>query len=190
MHVWPGRSFHTVYYGWAHGGTINGAQKGRKGYPAIPDQPLSVEVQRELLGKLDIPAIIGLSNYIAVLHDNPLSAAMIRSTPGRQVAESGPCYAELMIDDIVFQNNVINGKWLNIIFRFREFEGVGAAPARTYGTYVTVRTPLFPPDPDTDPQPALDELRSAYSQSLTEFGKQYAAFLKRNGKKKGASITL
>ncbi len=190
LHVWPGRSFHTVHYGWVNGGTIDGAQKGRKGYPPMPDQPLSVEVQRELLGKIDIPAMIGLSGFTAVVHENALSAAVIRSTPGRQIADRGPCYAELMIDDIVFQNHVINGKWLNIIFRFRQFEGAAAAPVRTYGTYVTVRTTLFPPDKDSDPQPALDELRSAYTQSLTEFGKQYAGFLKRNGKKKGASITL
>ena len=43
---------------------------------------------------------------------------------------------------------------------------------------------------DTDPQPALDELIRTYAQSVSEFGEQYAAYLKRNGKKKGASITL
>lgn len=190
LHVWPGRGFHTVYYGWAHGGTIDGAQKGRKGYPAIPDEPLSPEIQRGELVKLDIPAILGLTGYRTVLHDQVLSGTAIRSTPGRQIADSAPCYAELMIDDIVFQNNVINGKWLNVIFRFRQFEESAAAPVGGYGTYVLSRVMKFPPDPDTDPQPGLDELHAAFSQSVTEFGKQYAAYRKRNGKKKGASITL
>jgi hypothetical protein len=190
LHVWPGRGFHTVYYGWAHGGTIDGAQKGRKGYPAIPDEPLSPEIQRGELAKLDIPAILGLTGYRTVIHDQALSGTAIRATPGRQLADSAPCYAELMIDDIVFQNNVINGKWLNVIFRFRQFEGSTPAPVSSYGTYVLSRVLKFPPDPDTDPQPGLDELHRAYSLSVTEFGKQFAAFRKRNGKKKGASITL
>lgn len=191
LHVWPGRSFHAVYYGWTHGGTINGAAKGRKGYPALPDQPLATDVQRTELAKLDLPKVLGLSGYRTVLHDEALTAAAIRTTAGRQVAESAPCYAELMVDDIVFQNHVINGKWLNVILRFRQFDGTGPVPIRSYGTYVLQRTALFPPpDADTDPAPALEELRSAFARSVTGFGDQYAAFLKRNGKKKGASITL
>lgn len=190
LHVWPGNGFHTVYYGWAHGGTIDGAQKGRKGYPDIPDEPLSPQIQLEELGKLDIPAILGLSGYRTVLHDTPLGTAAIRSSPGRQIAGTNPCYAELMIEDIVFQNNVLSGKWLNVIYRFRQYDSADNAPSRTYGTYILSRANLFPPAADTDPQPALDELRKAFSQSVGEFGKQYAAYQKRGGKKKGASITL
>lgn len=190
LHVWPGRGFHSVYYGWAHGGTIDGGAKGRKGYPQIPDEPLSPAVQLRELAKLDIAGILGLTGTRVVLHEQPLTSTAIRSTPGRQLSESPPCYSELMIDDIVFQNNVINGKWLNVIFRFRQFDGSGPAPVRSYGTYVLQRAKLFPPDVDTDPQPALDELTGTYAQSVNEFGKQYAAYLKRNGKKKGASITL
>lgn len=190
LHVWPGRGFHTVHYGWAHGGTIDGAQKGRKGYPPIPDEPLSDDIQRGLLAKIDIPAALGLTGYRTVIHDHALSAVAIRTTPGRQLADSVPCYAELMIDDIVFQNNALSGKWLNVIFRYRKFDGAAPAPLGSYGTYVLSRVAKFPPAPDTDPQPALDELQAAFSQSVISFGKQYAGHLKRNGKKKGASITL
>ena len=190
LHVWPGRGFHTVYYGWAHGGTIDGAAKGRKGYPPIPDEPLSPAVQLRELAKLDIAGILGFTETRVVLHEQPLTSTAIRSTPGRQLSDSPPCYSELMIDDIVFQNNVISGKWLNVIFRFRQFDGSGSAPVRSYGTYVLQGAKLFPPAVDTDPQPALDELIRTYAQAVSEFGEQYAAYLKRNGKKKGASITL
>jgi len=190
LHVWPGKSFHTVQYGWTHGGTIDGSQKGRKGYPDMPDQPLSAEVQRGEMAKVDIPALLGLSGYRTVMHDAPLETKVIRSTPGRMLKDSGPCHAELMIEDVVYQNNVINGKWLNVIYKFRAFEGTSDAPVRGYSTYILGRVTLFPPDPDTDPQPALDDLRRAFGQTLNDFGKQYDAYLKRNGKLKGAKITL
>ncbi len=189
LHVWPGRAFHSVYYGWAHGGTIDGAQKGRKGYPPLPDEPLSVEIQLAELRKIDIPAALGLSGYRTVLHDAPLDVKALRGATGRQLAESGPCYAELMIDNMVFQNNVLSGRWLNVIYRFRQFEGDAPGPVRSYGTYVLARTTLFPPDAETDPQPALAELRAAFAQTVTGFGLEYAKHLKRAGKRKGAPNT-
>lgn len=190
LHVWPAKSFHTVQYGWTHGGTVNGSQKGRNGYPAMPDEPVSPAIQREELAKLDIPAILKLDGYRTVIHDAPLTTPAIRTTTGRHIVGSGTCYAELIVEDIVYQNHVINGKWLNVIYRFRQFDGAAAEPARKYGTYILTRLALFPPDPDKDPTPALAELRAAFRQSLTTFGQQYEAFQKRGGKRKGASITL
>lgn len=190
LHVWPGKSFHTVQYGWTHGGTIDGSIKGRKGYPDMPDEPLGAAVQRDMLAKVDIPALLELSGYRTVLHDVPLETKVIRATPGRMLKDSGPCHAELMIEDVVYQNNVINGKWLNVIYKFRTFEGTSDAPVRGYSTYILGRVTLFPPGPDSDPQPALDDLRRAFGQTLNDFGKQYAAYLKRNGKLKSAKITL
>lgn len=190
LHVWPAKGFHTVQYGWTHGGTVDGSQKGRKGYPDMPDEPVSPAIQREELAKLDLPAILKLDGYRTVMHEAPLDTPTIRSTTGRHITGSGPCYAELIVEDIVYQNNVINGKWLNVIYRFRQFEGDGAEPVRKYGTYVLTRLTKFPPDADQDPAPALAELRQAFSQSVGEFGRQYEAFVKRGGKRKGASITL
>lgn len=190
LHVWPAKGFHTVQYGWTHGGTVDGSQKGRKGYPDMPDEPVSPAIQREELAKLDLPAILKLDGYRTVVHEAPLDTPTIRSTTGRHIADRGPCYAELIVEDIVFQNNVINGKWLNVIYRFRQFEGEGAEPVRKYGTYVLTRLVKFPPGADQDPAPALAELRQAFGQSVGEFGRQYEAFQKRGGKRKGASITL
>lgn len=184
LHVWPGRSFHSVYYGWAHGGTIDGAQKGRNGYPDLPDEPLGTAVQLQQLASLDLPAALGLSGYQVTLHDTPLSAAAIRTTTGRQLPDSAPCYAELLIDDIVFQNNVINGKWLNVVYRFRQFDGANSAPIRTFGTYILARVSLFPPAENTDPQPALDELVKGYTQTTIDFGKALQASANRKPKKK------
>lgn len=190
LHVWPAKGFHTVQYGWTHGGTVDGMQKGRKGYPDMPDEPLSPMIQREELAKLNLPAILKLDGYRTVIHDAPLDTGVIRTTPGRHIADSGSCYSELIVEDIVYQNNVINGKWLNVIYRFRQFEGAATEPTRKYGTYILARLLKFPSDPDKDPTPALDELRQAFSQSVSTFGLQYEGFVKRGGKRKGASITL
>lgn len=190
LHVWPAKGFHTVQYGWTHGGTVDGMQKGRNGYPDMPDEPLSPAIQREVLAKLDLPAILKLDGYRTIVHEAPLDTGTIRTTTGRHIADSGPCYSELIVEDIVYQNNVINGKWLNVIYRFRQFEGAAAEPTRKYGTYILARLLKFPPDPDKDPTPALEELRQAFSQSVSTFGVQYEGFLKRGGKRKGASITL
>lgn len=184
LHVWPGRGFHTVYYGWAHGGTIDGAQKGRDGYPPIPDEPLSVAVQLEQLRALPLPDLLGLPDYAVVLHDTPLAAREIRGNGARHAQASPPCYAELMIDDIVFQDNVINGKWLNVIFRFHRFDGAGAEPSRTFGNYILARLHVFPPsDPNVDPKPALDELVDAYAQTVRDFGRSLQAPQKEKKKK-------
>lgn len=190
LHVWPGRGFKTVYAGWVHGGTVDGSQKGRSGYPSIPAEPLSVTVQHEELSKLDIASLLGLNGYVTVVHDAPLPLAAIRSTKARQIADSGDCYAELMIETITFQNHVVNGKWINVIFRYRQYAGTAAEPASSFGTYILSRTALFPPDADTDPQPALTELREAFAKAVNEFGVQYAGHLERGGKRKRPSITL
>lgn len=190
IHAWPAKGFHTVQYGWTHGGTIDGSQKGRKGYPDMPDEPLSPAIQRAELAKLDLGTILGLENYKTVIHDEPLDTPVIRSTAGRHAAQSGSCYAELIVEDIVYQNNVLSGKWLNVIFRFRQFEGAGDTPSKTYSTYITTRLSKFPGEPGGDPAPALEELRNAFGQSAVELGKQYAAFNKRGGKRKPAKITL
>lgn len=161
--------FHAVYYGWVHGGTVDGALKGRDGYEQVPVDALQAATQLKLLATLKLDEITGLPGYKVVLHDQPLSTSAIRSTPGRHAADGASCYAELMIEDIVFQNNAINGKWLNVIFRFRDFDG--AQPKRTFGNYILERITVFPPKSDAELAAGLKEMEQAYIAAVYDFGK-------------------
>lgn len=169
LHVWPGHDFHAVYYGWLHGGTVDGALKGRKGYDPIPIEPLSAARQTEILRDLPVGRLLGLVDFATVLHDQPLSSREIRAGTARHAISSPDCYAELMIDDLVIHKNVLSGTALNILYRFRQFEK-GDTPKRSYGTYIQQPLRLFPPAPRTDEQPALNELVTAYRKAFEEFG--------------------
>jgi hypothetical protein len=170
LHVWPGHGFHTVYYGWVHGGTVDGALKGRQGYQQMPTDPLSAERQAALLRDLHPAELLGLAGFTTVVHDEPLSSRAIRSGTARHAADAPDCYAELMVDDLVIQDHVLGGKALNILYRFRRF-AKGDTPSRSYGTFIVRPLHLFPPAAsDENPQPALDELVTAYRTALAEFG--------------------
>ncbi len=171
LHVWPGHDFHAVYYGWAHGGTVDGALKGRQGYEQMPANPLSAERQASILRDLHPAELLGLADFTTVVHDEPLSSREIRSGIARHVADAPDCYAELMIDDLVVQDNVLSGKALDVLYRFRRFDK-GDTPSRSYGTFIQQPLRLFPPAAsDKNPQPALDELVTAYRTALVDFGR-------------------
>lgn len=173
LHVWPARGFHAVYYGWVHGGTVDGALKGRDGYDPVPANALEAPVQSRILSGLKLDELTGLPGHRVVLHDGPLTTTAIRSTEGRHVSDSPPCYAELMVEDIVFQNNAIRGKWLNVIFRFRQFDGAHAK--RTFGNFVLERLNVFPPKNEAEQRPGLEEIEQAYRSAVLGFGKALTA---------------
>lgn len=169
LHVWPSSGYHTTYFGWVHGGTIDGNLKGRQGYQPLSPDLLSAERQLAELRGLQIAALLGLGNYRVVLHDQPLTSREIRTGLERHATPSPPCYAELMTDDLVVQNHVLYGASLNGIYRFRQFSGDGA-PTRSYGTYVLQKLENFPPKEGVDPKLGEAELVSAYTRSVAAFG--------------------
>jgi hypothetical protein len=169
LHVWPASGFHTTYFGWAHGGTVDGNLKGREGYQQFSTDLLSSERQVGQLRGLQIGDLLGLSNYRVVVHDQALTSREIRTGLARHATPSPPCYAELMTDDLVIQNNVLYGVSLNAIYRFRQFNGEGA-PTRSYGTYILQKLEHYPPKDGEDPKLGPAELVSAYTQSVTAFG--------------------
>lgn len=173
LHVWPGHDFHSVYYGWAHGGTVDGAAKGRDGYENVPHEPLSAGEQVKILGSVDLAATLGLPGYRTVIHETPLSSREIRTGLARHAQDAPPCYAELMTDDLVLQKNFIGGQALNILYRFRQFDG--ELPGRSFGTYIQVPVSIADKATDTSSDAILSELASAYSISIRDFGKALAA---------------
>ena len=170
LHVWPSAGFHTVHFGWLHGGTVDGPAKGRAGYQPMSAAPPSSDRQIELLRKLKPADLLGLSDFITVVHDQALSSQEVQATPTRRVANSPACYAELMIGDLIIQRNALIGDALTALYRFRRFEG-GLEPTRTFSTFIQEPLRLLPPAANSAAvQPAMDEVETAYAKALAGFG--------------------
>ncbi len=184
LHVWPGNDLRSIYSGWFHGGIVDGAVQGRDGYRPLPSRPLTAERQVERLRGLPIAQLLGLTEYAVVIHDQPLDSRTLRTTPGRLAPDTVPCYAELAVDDVFFQEDIIDGRFLKLLFRFRKFDGT-ATPSRSFGTYIQRRLTLFPPKtPESDAQAGLDELVAQYGDAVTEFGQALAKPPKASRKRK------
>lgn len=168
LHVWPGSDLVYLYFGWFHGGTINGAVKGREGYPTAPENPLTVETQGKLLAEMDLPSQLNLPGYAVVIHPNALSSREIRASTTRLAESSSPCYAEFMIDDLLLTENVIGGNALRASFRFRDF-GPDAAPQRQFGNFVMTKLLGFPPKTPEALTAAVTELKAAFRSDITLF---------------------
>jgi hypothetical protein len=182
LHVWPGSPVRSTYSGWFHGGIVDGAVQGRDGYKKLPDSILSAETQLQTLREVDPAEALRLSGYTVVFHDQPLPSRAIRAATGRVLADTPPCYAEFITDDVFFQQDIIDGRFIKAIFRFRQFDGSAEAPVRTFGTYVQYRLTQFPPAEPEQLEVALEEFRLAYGQSVRQFG---AALNKPAKPKKG-----
>ncbi len=169
LHVWPSSPVRSTYSGWFHGGIVDGAVQGRDGYKKLPDSILTPEAQLRTLREVGVAAALKLDSYTVVLHEQPLPSRAMRTATGRLVADSPACYAELVTDDVFFQQDLIDGRFLKAIFRFRQFDG-GDTPARSFGTYVQYRVTQFPPTEPEQLDAALEEFRLAYGQAVKEFG--------------------
>ena len=184
LHVWPAEDFHTVYYGWGHGGTIDGGFKQRTGYARLWVDPLSMARQAEILAAQPLPAQLGLTDYRLVIHPQRLSSQAIRTTATRLAPDTPTCYAELVVDTVVLQHNVLSGKGLNVIYRFRQFDS-GPAPVRSLGTFIVQPIALALSDKEL-PEPAAfaAEMERAYVATIGEFAVRLQAPPKRKAKHK------
>lgn len=182
LHVWPGSPVRSTYSGWFHGGIVDGAVQGRDGYKKLPDSILSAETQLRTLTEMNLAEVLRLTGYTVVFHDQPLTSRAIRAATGRVLTDTPACYAEFITDDVFFQQDIVEGRFIKAIFRFRQFDGSSEAPARTFGTYVQYRLTQFPPAEPEQLEVALEEFRLAYGQSVRQFG---AALNKPAKPKKG-----
>ena len=168
LHVWPGSDLIHLYYGWFHGGTIDGSVKNRQGYPDAPENPLTAQVQVRLLANMDLSTLMALPGYEVIVHPQSLTSREIRASTTRLAESSSPCYAELMVDDLLLTQNVIGGNALRASFRFRDF-GPDAAPRRMFGTFAMTKLTLFPPDAQEDMPTASAELQQAFTSNVKQF---------------------
>jgi len=174
LHIWPGSNLRSTYLGWAHGGIVDGAVNGRDGYRKLPAGPLDTERQRDILSTAAVAKALGLEGYSVTVHEDALDSRTLRSTPGSWLAATtgtppASCQAELAIDDVFFQEDIVSGRYLKVIYRFKRFGDI-EGPARSFGQIIAVKLLAFPPAPGTDPAPALKELDAALVRSVQDFG--------------------
>jgi len=168
LHVWPSQGLHSVYYGWVHGGINDGAVKGQNGYPKVDGAPLAIDQQHVLLADAHPERALDRSNYKLVIHTEALSSSDIRGATGRLSQSTSPCYAELIIEDVFFQQDVFSGSFLKTMVRFRDF-GSATTPTRVFGTWVHTALAHVPANPGDAPQLAADDLQQAYRNNLSLF---------------------
>lgn len=171
LHVWPSspvRSSSNNYF--VMRSIVDGAVQGRDGYAKLPEDILGTEAQIRTLNEVGLIETLKLPGYTVVMHDQPLPSRVIRATPGRLQPASPTCYAELVTDDIFYQEDAIDGRKLKAIFRFRQFDGGSQTPTRSFGTFAQRGLSLFPPKTPDQLDAALEEFRVAYSDAVKEFG--------------------
>lgn len=182
LHVWPGSPVRSTYSGWFHGGIVDGAVQGRDGYKKLPDSILSPDTQLATLREVDPAGVLRLNGYTTIYHDQPLPSRAIRAATGRIITDTPACYAEFITDDVFFQQDIVDGRFIKAIFRFRQFDGSAEAPARSFGTYVQYRLTQFPPAVPEQLEVALEDFRLGFAQAVRQFG---AALNKPAKPKKG-----
>lgn len=168
LHIWPSQGLRSVYHGWFRGAINDGAVTGRDGYPVVPADPVDTAQQVKLMHTLDVPTAIGLAGYKQVIHDTALDTRSIRTSTTRLTNSPSPCYAELIADDVFFQQDVVTGRYLKILFRYRDF-GADPSPRRVFGTFVETELKVFPPTAPEQNAAALDELHAAFVGNFAKF---------------------
>lgn len=168
FHVWPGEGLISTYYGLVHGSTVNGQIQGRRGYPAVPPNPIDTARQAEILTAAKPQKLFNLAGHRLVVHSEALPTRAIRTATGRLSDSQSPCYAELIVDDVVLQQDWVNGAALKTLFRYRLF-GADAAPQRNFTTWAETDLGSLPVRDPSQNEAATLEIRGAFRNNITRF---------------------
>ncbi|WP_457312102.1 hypothetical protein [Sphingomonas sp. UYAg733] len=141
---------------------------GRDGYPEVPADPVDTPAQVALLNEARPQGLLQRSNDTLVVHTAALTSREIRSATARLDPSTAPCYAELIVDDVFLQQDVIDGAFLKTLFRYRQF-GTASWPQRVFGTWVKTRLKLFPPKSPQDLPASQQEFKTAYMHNIALF---------------------
>jgi len=137
--------------------------------PAAPRELMAMAEQAALLKALPDASILGMPQYRLVVHDTALGSREIRSIKGRYAPESAPCYADLVLDSLVFSNEWGNGQNLKSLYRFRDF-GTGETSIRSFGAWVDSRLAIEPDELPAKLDEAEAEMRAAFTNNIALFG--------------------
>jgi hypothetical protein len=128
LHIWPAATTHTTFQGWIRAGEVDGARRGKRGYPNLHANALDTARQARLLASIDWRAAFNDPSLVVVVHAAPTGSADDRSRTSRLVA-AGPCYRELIITSSIVESEVFSKLSVRILALRKRFDGAGSAPA-------------------------------------------------------------
>ncbi len=185
LHIWPSEGLmvqtHGMWDGFRAGitgGVIGGAntperrvERSDKGPSMIAPQdgdPLSTAIQAGLIANTSIAPLLDLPKHQVIVHQTALGSRTIRNTMSKYLPDSGSCYADLVVDDVVYSREWSNGIKLKTFFRFRNF-AVDGSVSSSFGTWVQTGLKL---DPKKKPEHAAGfetELNAAFAKNFSLF---------------------
>lgn len=177
LHVWPAERFKAVTTGWGSGFGMIGAiadsaghAKGDQGRKAALASALDSPGQTAALASLGLPELLGQPGATVVRHDEPLDRKTVNKIETRRAPSTSPCYAELIVADLLYQKAAIYGRSLKTLFIYRRF-GPGQDKPVTYKGWGGNGLKLFPPKPGEDIEAANAELVDVFKNDFREFAK-------------------
>ncbi|HEX8444930.1 MAG TPA: hypothetical protein VF631_14925 [Allosphingosinicella sp.] len=181
LHVWPAGDLKAVTQGWVFNHTLNQAFDLAKGGTAKP-AVLAPERQVTLLQAMDLPMALKLPPQTrVVMHSEPLP----RSREGakeRQSPSSSPCYSELVVSQIFYDDAPMARGGLKTLALYRVF--ADAPLLRTsFATWTETELSTFPAKSAAEARAADEELILAYRSNLRGFAGHALAPPKKKGRK-------
>ncbi|MGY4397881.1 hypothetical protein ACVWZA_003078 [Sphingomonas sp. UYAg733] len=132
------------------------------------DAPLSPPEQISVLANIPLTSLLGLAGYRVVMHDGLLDSRTIRTVKTRYFEMQAACYADLVLDDVVYSREYARGQNLKTFFCFCDFASQ-ASPVRSFGTWTQTKLRIFSIDPPNSSAAALEEIASALRSNATAF---------------------
>ncbi|WP_404369793.1 hypothetical protein AB5I39_00215 [Sphingomonas sp. MMS24-J45] len=131
--------------------------------------PLSPPQQIATLKQLPLNASLGIAAYRPIVHEVPLTSREIRTITTRyDPAPTARCYADLVVDDLVYSREYARGRKLKAFVRYRDF-GATDRPIRSFATLVETKLEIFSLDPLVTTDAANAELVNAFARNLQTF---------------------
>lgn len=175
LHVWPAERFQAMTTGLLGGGLLDAAlhAEGDKSRRSHLASALDSEGQLDALQKLDLIRLLGLPPSKVIAHSEALDRKTINKIMARRSDSTVPCYAELMVTDVLYTKAAFWGRSLRTSFMLREFNPGGAEPLikkTTGGNGLKI----FPAKQGEDTTAADAELVSVFQKNFTEAAQNFA----------------
>lgn len=170
IHVWPAERFQAMTTGWLGGGLIEAAIYADRDRDNRTQMAASLDpvIQLEALNGLDLAALLALRPARIVTHETPLDRKTINRIGTRRAESASPCYAEVIVADMLYQRNALLGRTLQTLFMVRDF-GDRADRPQVYKAWGGNPLTKFPPKEGEDVSAASQELVDTFTKNFEEF---------------------
>jgi hypothetical protein len=170
IHVFPAERFQALTTGWLGGGLIDAAIHADRDRDNRTQMAASLDpvIQLEALRGLDLAGLLALRPSRIITHETPLDRKTINRISTRRAESASPCYAEVIVADMLYQKNVLLGRTLQTLFMVRDF-GAETDRPRIYKSWGGNPLTRFPPKEGEDFEAAAQELVDTFVKNFEEF---------------------